>query len=261
MSLSWKHYLPLLKKKRRHEAGKCIIEGVRLCREALVSQWGIEIAFVTQAFADSEHWTAFEDTFRHHGIDWRVLGDQQFKRLSDTETPQGILLVMQIPRDRYRRPSLRRASFVLLLDGIRDPGNLGTLIRTADWYGVNAIILSQDSVDPYNPKVLRSSMGAIFHVPVYFSENLAEDAVALKEHRYWIVAAAVNGKKVLQTTHFKKPVALVLGSEARGISASLQNRADLTVRIWKYGQAESLNVAVAGGVVMHHVAAQIFDTR
>lgn len=261
MSLSWKHYLPLLKKKKRHEAGKCLVEGVRLCREALVSQWEIEVAFVTQAFVESEHWTAFEDTFRHRNTKWRVLADQQFKRLSDTETPQGILLVMNIPRDRYRRPGLRRASFVLLLDGIRDPGNLGTLIRTADWYGVNAIILSQDSVDPYNPKVLRSSMGSIFHTPVYFSENLADDAVSLKENRFWIVAAAVNGKKVLQTTHFKKPVALVLGSEAHGINAALQNRADLTVRIWKYGQAESLNVAIAGGVVMHHVAAQIFDTR
>ncbi len=258
MALSWKQYLPLLKKKQRMETGKCLVEGVRLCQEALLSGWEIEAAFVTARFAESDHWTNFEDTFRHRKIPWRELAEAHFNRLCDTDTPQGIVMVLKIPLENLQRPNYRRAKFVLLLESVRDPGNLGTLIRTADWYGVSAIVLSNDCVDTFNPKVLRSSMGSVFHLPVFTCEDLAAEIGALKENHFWIVAASVNGKKTLQSTHFKRPVALVLGNEAYGISPAIQQHADMTVKIWKYGQAESLNVSIAGGVFLHHIAAQIF---
>ncbi len=258
MNVSWKHYALLLKKKKRYEAQQFIVEGVRLCQEALLSGWEVEIAFVTEAFQQSPQWLSFDDTFRHRKIVCRTLQPQQFKRLAETDSPQGIVMVMRMPSVAAEKINFRKAAFVLLLEDIRDPGNMGTIIRTADWYGVNAIILSSDCVDPYNSKVLRSTMGSIFHLPVYTAQNLADEIRRLKEHRFWLVASSLTAKKVLRETYFKKPIAMILGSEAHGLSPEIQNLADLKIRIWKYGQAESLNVAIAGGVMMHYIAEQIF---
>ena len=258
MIVSWKKYTALQQKKRRYEAEKFIVEGVRLCSEAMLSDWEIETGFVTENFQNSEHWPQFDDTFRHRNILCRTLQPAQFKRIAGTETPQGILMVIRMPKISLERMNMRKAAFVIVLEGIRDPGNLGTLIRTADWYGANAVILSDDCVDPYNAKVLRSSMGSIFHLPVYISQDLPQDIKRLQENHFWVVAATVNSNKTLRKAHFKKPVAILLGNEARGLSPEVQRLSDMTVRIWKYGQAESLNVAIAGGVLMDHIAGAIF---
>ncbi|RMH95883.1 MAG: RNA methyltransferase [Calditrichaeota bacterium] len=260
MAASWRHYLRLHKKKARQEEQKCIVEGVRLCREALRSEWEIEVAFTTEEFTQSPHWTQFQDFFQHRKIPWRVIKEAYFQRLADTETPQGILLIVRTPRFSPERFNWDKAAFVVVLEGIRDPGNLGTLIRTADWFGANAVALSEDCVDPHNPKVLRASMGSIFHLPVFEIGDLTTAVPHLKEHHFYVVAATLNGRKVLHRTHFRKPIALILGSEAQGVSPAVEQMCDLTVRIWKYGEADSLNVGVAGGVLMHHIAMQIFSS-
>lgn len=167
MSTGWRQYVPLQKKRKRQEEGKCIIEGVRLCHEGLLSGWETEVAFVTEAFTQSEHWEQFQELLKLKKIGWQLLPRQHFNRLADTDTPQGVLMVMKIPSYRPDQLHFSNAGFVLLLQGIRDPGNLGTIIRTADWYGAGAVILSWDCVDPFNPKVLRGTMGSIFHLPVY----------------------------------------------------------------------------------------------
>ena len=261
MSQSWRHYLQLSKKKYRREARQCLVEGVRVCEEALLANWEIEAVFVTPAFTGSDHWRNFSDTLEYRKIQWRELPDASFNRLSDTDTPQGILMVLNIPPENFREPKWQKKSFVLALEGIRDPGNVGTLMRTADWYGVDTLLLSADCADPYNPKVLRGSMGSIFQLRVYIADDFIATLNQLKENHFWVVGAAPNGQKVLQSTHFKKPVALVVGSEANGLSGPARHAANLTVKIWRYGQAESLNVGVAGGVCLHHIAGQIFSTR
>ncbi|NIV03290.1 RNA methyltransferase, partial [Candidatus Saccharibacteria bacterium] len=147
MSISWKKYTSLARKKIRERERKFIVEGVRLCNEALLSDWEAEVAFVTQAFTESHHWEQLEELLRQKGIPYRVLREENFQRLTDTKTPQGVLMVMSMFDFRIDQIDWHKTKFVICLDGIRDPGNLGTLIRTADWYGVQAIFLSLDCVD------------------------------------------------------------------------------------------------------------------
>ncbi len=257
MAVSWKYYAKLRQKKYRQQEGKFLVEGVRICQEALFSDWHIEAAFVEQDFPETEHWLQFEELFKQQQIPFRVLPLAHFQRLTDTETPQGIVLALKIPRQELSQLNLRKAGFVVILQGVRDPGNLGTIIRTADWYGVNAILLSDDCVEPYNPKVVRSTMGAIFHVPLIRLTDLRHGVAELKKHRFRIIATSVTHGKVVHRVQFKKPVALILGGEVSGVSAQLMEAADLTIRIWKYGKAESLNVAVAGGIIMDRIAESI----
>lgn len=261
MSTSWRQYIPLQKKKKRQEEGKCIIEGVRLCHEGLLSDWETEIAFVSEAFTQSSHWGQFQELFKLKKIAWQLLPPQHFNRLADTETPQGVLMITKIPSYRPDQLNFSNANFVLLLQGIRDPGNLGTIIRTADWYGAGAAILSRDCVDSFNPKVLRGTMGSIFHLPVYTTPDLTEEIRQLKEKRFQVVTSSLSSDAALHKTRFKPPVALILGGEARGVSADIQKLADINVRIRRYGNADSLNVAIAGGIFMDHIVAQILKNK
>lgn len=227
----------------------------------MLSGWETDVAFVTEAFTHSGHWRQFQELFKLKEITWQLLPPQHFTRLADTESPQGILMVMKIPSYLPDQLNYSNANFVLLLQGIRDPGNLGTIIRTADWYGAGAVILSWDCVDPFNPKVLRGTMGSIFHLPVYSTPDLTEEIRQFKEKRFQIVATSLSGERMLHKTQFKHPVALLLGGEVQGISADIQKLADIDVRIRKYGGAESLNVAIAGGVLMDHIATQISKSK
>lgn len=262
MSQSWKTYLPLLKKKYRQEAGMYIVEGLRICRDALASGWTVEAVFATEAFAASAAGVDFAETLLRRGMEWQILAPGNFRRLAETESPQGILLVMRLPKTDdalLNTPYWTQAGFMLLLQGVRDPGNLGTIIRSADWFGVDGIILSSDCVDPYNPKVLRGTMGSIFHLPLVVAPRLNDALSQLKKSGFRIYASAVEGAQGVQEIQFRKPLALILGNEAHGVSGELQALSDQTVRIEKYGRAESLNVGIAGAVLMGHIAGQIYQ--
>ncbi|MCB0296626.1 MAG: RNA methyltransferase [Calditrichaeota bacterium] len=261
MSQSWKTYLSLLKKKKRQEAGMFMVEGLRICRDALASGWAVEAVFATEAFAASSAGEAFREMLRQHGWEWQLLAPGNFRRLAETESPQGILLVMRLPAEDalLSGSGWMQAGFLLVLQGVRDPGNLGTIIRSADWFGVDGIILSGDCVDPYNPKVLRGTMGSIFHVPLAVAPELTETLTRLKQHGFRMYASAVEGAQAVPEIQFRKPLALILGNEAHGVSGELFALSDQTVRIEQYGRAESLNVGIAGAVLLAHIAGQIYQ--
>ncbi len=261
MKESWRKYLPLIKKKGRSETRKFIVEGVRLCREALISDWEVEIGYLTEEFKASDSWNEFQEYFQQRGIPFRVISKQNFRKLADTSTPQGILLIVAEKYSDLERINLTNKKFVLVLQSVRDPGNLGTLIRTADWFGVDLILLSEDCVDPFNPKAIRGTMGSIFHIPVLEVENLMDTLHILKKNHFFTLGASLRARKILQTIRVKQPIALVLGGEAEGLNAEMEKKLDLLVRIWKFGVAESLNVAVAGGIFMHHIANQILNRK
>ena len=256
-NLSWKKYLLLHKKKEQQESGKCLVEGVRLCKEALVADWRIEAVFVTEAFCDSPDWDAFLPKLSMQEIPWRTLPAHHFKRLTETESPQGIVMTLQVPDRPWQTFNLQTASFILILEGIRDPGNLGTLIRTADWFGVDAILMSTDCVYPLNGKVLRSTMGSIFRIPVFQSANLVTDIKRLRQHHFQIITASLAGKHLSPGLQFTQKTALILGSEAHGVSGQLLEESDIVLKIPRYGRAESLNVSIAGGVFMANIAANL----
>ncbi|RMG67747.1 MAG: RNA methyltransferase [Calditrichaeota bacterium] len=258
MAEGWRKYSALKTKKGRQQSGLFLIEGYRLAREALISPLSLEACLVTGPFLESEHWPEIREHLRLRNLRHQVINQAAFKRLADTETPQGILLVARQPGQEQERINLGRKKLLLLLEGVRDPGNLGTLIRTADWFGVNVVLLSPDCVDPYNPKVVRASMGSLFYLPVVEVEDFLSVLDQLKASRFLLVGTSPSAQRVLEKTQFRAPVAVVLGGEAQGLSPEVQHRMDFMVRIWKYGQAESLNVAIAGGVTLHWVAGQIF---
>jgi TrmH family RNA methyltransferase len=260
MTQSWKQYARLKQKKHREELGLFLVEGVRLCREALLSEWPVQVAYFSESFRQSGDFTEFDTYFRQRRIPAHPVSDANLKKLSDTEHPQGIVLVMKmkpaLPED---FSWLRKKRFLLLLDGIRDPGDLGTILRAADWFGVEMVVTSPDSVDWYNPKVVRASMGAFFHVPFAEVADLIGFVEALQTRGIRVVATSIRNASLLNKVHISPPLAVVLGGEAQGVSSALLQKADLRVRIPRYGMAESLNVAVAGGIVLNHFAQLVFN--
>lgn len=188
--------------------------------------------------------------------------------ISDTTTPQGILAVVKMKKysledivpeendnlcDNIKENPCRH---YVILDGIQDPGNMGTIIRTADAAGFNGVIVSKGCVDLYNPKVLRSTMGSVFHIPVYFSDDLAETLDKLKSRAVKIYASHLNATKNYYEVDMTRNAAIIIGSEANGISDISVEMADELIKIPMPGKAESLNASVAAGLLMYETIRQ-----
>ncbi len=250
---SWKHYKKLHQKKYRDEWNLFIVEGARFCREALQSNWSVEAAFVNDNFLNHPSHQIFNNFFHQKQIVPQSLADKEFKKLSMIKNPQGILLVMQIP-ERYFDVKINRTEMnvVLLLESIRDPGNLGTIIRTADWFGIKLIIASKDCAEFFNPKCLRASMGSIFRVICVEVDELNSWIQKLKKDKFFLVGTSPRTGQQLFNLKVRYPLAICLGSEANGISDNIQKSVDITAYIPKYGEGESLNVAVSAGILMNY---------
>jgi TrmH family RNA methyltransferase len=258
---SWKEYQKLRMKKYRDVWRLFTVEGVRLCQEALTAGWPVEAAFCSESFRNSESYDKFERELKNKGTSLTILKENSFKQLSDTEQPQGILLIVSIPEvNNEQTLSFAGSNLILVLDGIRDPGNMGTLIRSADWFGVELIISSSDAVDYYNPKVVRASMGSIFHIKLLTAENISDTILNLKKQKFQVISTSPSSTKSIADIQVRSPVALILGGEAEGVAQDLQKIADENIAVKKYGKAESLNVSVAGGILLQTLADKIFSS-
>lgn len=198
------------------------------------------------------------DSSLEFGFSYKVISDALFKKISDTVTPQGILAIVKrkhyeledILGSKVKKEGLPDKQLIMILDDLRDPGNLGTIIRTCEAAGVSGIILSKESVDIYNPKVVRSTMGAILRVPFYESENLKEDIKKIKQNNYKLYAAHLGGKKLYNEVKKDGAYGFIIGNEANGISDEVAALADELVIIPMYGNVESLNAAIAASILM-----------
>ncbi len=147
-------------------------------------------------------------------------------------------------------------NIIVTLDSISDPGNLGAIIRTCDWFGVNSILISKESVDLYNPKVVQSTMGSLFHLPISNNIDLLESIHEAKNNGFKIIGTDVYGKNILSNKNVKsnlvsgKKIMLIIGNEAHGISENIKKEIESFITIPKYGNAESLNAAVALGIIL-----------
>jgi TrmH family RNA methyltransferase len=241
---SLKDYRKLHLKKYRQKLGLFVAEGKRLCRDALNSGWEIRAAFTMPVFMQDQEWPFFQGKLAKNHIPHASLQEKDFRLLADTENPQGILFIVSIKPATVGPEHAKAAdSPILLLDGIRDPGNMGAIIRTADWFGISLIISSSDSVDFFNQKTVRASMGSIFHVTCQETLDLRQTILSLRKKGY----AIISDLKI------QSPLALVLGGEAEGITSAVQEILDFTVTILRRGKAESLNVSVAAGIIMHEL--------
>ncbi|WP_047985043.1 TrmH family RNA methyltransferase [Ornithinibacillus californiensis] len=225
-------------KKDREKTGTFLIEGFHLIEEAIKSKWKID-EIILQEGVESPNWSS--------DIKIVEVSENVFQHITQTKTPQGIAAVVQ-----YKKMENVIGKYVLLLDRVQDPGNLGTIIRTADAAGFDAVILGDGTVDVYNDKVIRSTQGSIFHIPI-LQDNLTKRIPELKMDGFHIWASALTNSKDYHTVKSNSKVALILGNEGSGIQTEILEQADEIVKIPIYGKAESLNVSIAAGILMYHI--------
>ena len=247
-----KYTKSLLKSKNRNKESKFIIEGYRILTLALECNANLEYVFINENFEEKQEHKKFLSTLESKNIKVFKTTNKIFKDLIDTENTQGILAVL-----RYKERDLvnninQDNKFVLILDRIQDPGNMGTIIRTADSAGVDAIILLKGCVDIYNPKVIRSTMGSIFDMNVIHATQ--EEALRiLKLKKFDIVSSYLDTNNYYNTVEYNYKTALVIGNEANGINEELVSKSDVLVKIPIYGKAESLNAAISSAILMYEI--------
>lgn len=235
--------------KERREAGAFVVEGIRLAEEVLAAGFPVRLCLYSPEI--NPRGLALVDTMQAAGVETLEAAPHVIAAASDTQTPQGILLVVELtPLPFPEKPNL-----VLVLDQLGDPGNAGTLLRTAAAAGVDAVLLSAGSVDPFSPKVIRSGMGAHFRLPVH---NMpAEEIIALcRKHSLRIMLAEADKGAAYHAADLKSPLAIVVGSEAHGPGAAFHQAADGYLHIPMPGASESLNAAVAASVLLFEALRQ-----
>jgi len=248
----FKRYKSLLIKKNREEEGLFLLEGRRYVDTALQSNRCVEALLFSNTFWDllsEKERTAYSDRCSVTRI-----ADEIFKELIQTEQSQGILGIMQMPKFLWELTdiSVDDSEDILLLDRIQDPGNLGTIIRTADATGIRFILLIKGTVDPFNPKVLRSTAGSILNVRLVMVDSYTEALSYLKAIGYRILSTALEGALDYDTDGlYGLKNCLIIGNEANGISPELLEASDTKIKLPIIGMAESLNASVAAGVMMY----------
>ncbi|HAX51570.1 TrmH family RNA methyltransferase [Muricomes intestini] len=185
-----------------------------------------------------------------------VLTDTVFAYVSDTKSPQGILAVIRQMDYRLEDILRKRTPHILVLDNLQDPGNVGTIFRTAEAAGATGILMSRDCVDIYNPKTIRSTMGAIYRMPFLYLDDLQKGIRTLKEKNIRIYAAHLKGDNSYDKEDYRRGTAFLIGNEGNGLNSDIARCADTWLRIPMEGQAESLNAAMAAGILMFEVSRQ-----
>ncbi|MBI4762200.1 MAG: TrmH family RNA methyltransferase [Chloroflexota bacterium] len=234
--------------KERREANAFVVEGVRLVEEAINSHW--KLRFVLYDETLSERGKSQVESLKLLGVEVDEIPTSLMKSISETETPQGILAVLEFTQ----LPIANYPDFILIPDRIRDPGNLGTLLRSAAATGVQAVFLPPETTDAFAPKVLRAGMGAQFRLPIHEMEWEQIERIVTSANLQLYVAD-MNGVSCWETD-LRKPLALVIGGEAEGASKEAQRLAHGKISIPMTGGVESLNAGVAGSVLMFEVVRQ-----
>ena len=236
----------LKQKKYRTQNGLYLAEGLRTAEEA-VAYKAVETLFYV-ATDDERTMRLLEDAAAQN-IKLVCVSENVMKKIADTETPQGIIAVCKMRQPKLEN-LLASGKMLLVLDRVGDPGNIGTMLRTADAAGIGGLVLLKGCADIYAPKTVRSSMGSLFHIPVLSGVSEQEFVSAAKKAGYDLLVTCLDGADNLYKADLSGRVAFVMGNEAGGVSESLLAQADKRVYIPMAGKAESLNVAMAAGIVM-----------
>lgn len=248
-----KRVAALARKKDRLQSGRFLVEGPQAVRELLVH--GAELAETVYATTGTEPWQHEVDRLAsEHGVEIERVTEQVLAAMAETVNPQGVLAVARV-RETSLAEALGGARLVAVLHEVRDPGNAGTVLRAADAAGADAVVFAGESIDPWHPKVVRSTTGSLFHLPVALAPALADAVDAARAAGLTVLAADVNGDELSPgAATLAGPVAWVFGNEARGLSAQDRALADGALRLPIYGSAESLNLATAASVCLYTTA-------
>jgi len=247
-----KHYKKLKEKKYRDEFSEYTIEGIKIINEAIENGANISTIFVCEELLNTNNKNGqlekLKDNLKRIENQKIInVTESIIRYLSEVINTQGILAI--IKKEEEAKIDLS-AELLLVLDNIQDPGNLGTIIRTADACGLNQIIISKETADPYNSKVIRSTMGSIFRVKIIREENLLEKLLEIKNDGFDIVTTSLDTDNYIYDIDYNKKV-IVIGNEANGVEEDINKISDVKIKIPMLGKAESLNASVATGIVLY----------
>ncbi len=245
-----KRLLQLQKKSKvRNEEQVFIVEGIRMFLE--VPKKRVEKVYISETLYNrKKHELNLQD------FPFEILSDPVFSHVSNTQTPQGILCIVK--QEKYDLEQLLETlnPHFIVLDNLQDPGNLGTIVRTAEGAGVDAVFMSKDCVDIYNPKTIRSTMGSIYRMPTIYIEDILLLLEKFKEKGIQSYAAHLDGKNDYDKENYQSGTAILIGNEGNGLRDEVAKKADIRVLIPMQGQVESLNAAVAASIMMFEVFRQ-----
>ena len=247
-----KNVIELKKKaKARNEQGLFVVEGVRMVAE-LPKERTVKL-FVSESFRKNPENEAFLKGYPRY----EEVADFVFEHMSDTQTPQGVLALIR--QYEYGIDDLLKAetpAHLMILENLQDPGNLGTILRAGEGAGITGLIMSHDTVDIYNPKVIRSTMGSVFRVPFFYTDDIKKTVRELQERGVHLYAAHLGGKNNYDQEDYTGDIGFLIGNEGNGLTDELSNMADTWVKIPMAGKVESLNAAIAAAILMFETARQ-----
>lgn len=234
--------------RERHGAKVFLVEGFKMYEEAPEKDVR-EVYLTPEALEKAGADSALREKLVRTG--YETVSPEAFRKMSDTQAPQGILCVVSQPE--YSLEELLAAPCPLLavLEDLQDPGNLGTILRTGEGAGVTGILMSDHTVDIYNPKTIRATMGSIYRVPFVYAGDLTEVLRRMRERRIHVYAAHLAGKEYYDSFSFREGTAFLIGNEGRGLSRNLSEMADSFLKIPMEGKVESLNAAVSAALLMY----------
>ena len=239
--------LLMKKAKARNEQGLFVVEGRKMFQE-VPKEW------LKQVYVSENFFTEHEEMLS--GYTYEIVSDSVFKAISDTQTPQGILCLVKKPE--YALEELLRGSetHLLILESIQDPGNLGTMLRTGEGAGITGVVMNRTTVDLFNPKTIRSTMGRIYRIPFFVADDLADTIKELKNAGIKTYAAHLKGKMQYDEPDYTGATAFMIGNEGNGLSDETANLADTYIKIPMCGQVESLNAAISASLLMYETNRQ-----
>ncbi len=241
------------KAKERRGAGIFLVEGFKmyeeapenLVKEVYLSEDALEKAMAQPKIAEKLARTGYE-----------IVASELFGKMSDTMTPQGILCVVRRPQYNIEDMMSKENPLLVVLENLQDPGNLGTIMRTGEGAGITGVIMSAGTVDIYNPKTIRATMGSIYRVPFVYEEDLKKVLARLKEKNISSYAAHLAGERYYDSFSFREGCAFMIGNEGNGLSKELADAADFYLKIPMEGNVESLNAAIATSLLVYEAHRQ-----
>lgn len=251
-----KHIKKLKDKKYRDESNEYIVEGIKLIEEAINENAPIKQIVICE---ENEKTNAITKNLMYEISKYECVyvTKQVFNSITQVVAPQGIFAIVSKTFGDTTQKSLidYTQDVIVVLDDIQDPGNLGTILRTIDSCGLKQILVSKGTVDSYNPKVVRSTMGAIFRINIVECDDLIKAIKEARKHHFKLQVTSLDAEQTIYDVDYKKKV-IVIGNEANGVSKEIQDIADEKVKIPMIGKTESLNASVAAGIVLYEYTRQ-----
>lgn len=248
-----KHIKKLKDKKYRESSNQYVVEGIKLVVEAIQEKVEIKQIIICD---DCEKNAVISKELMYEIAKYECVyvSEKIFNYLSEVQTPQGILAVIEKNKNDIKIDYTQ--DIIVALDEVQDPGNLGTILRTVDSIGLTQILLSKGTADAYNPKVIRSTMGAIFRVKIIECEDLKQTLKEIKKHKFEVIVSSLQTQDTIYDINYKKK-AIIIGNEANGVEQEIQKMADKKIKIPMLGKTESLNASVATGIILYEYVRQV----